>query len=267
MEIAVVINVHSKPNVVMDTIESIRHYMTDDILLVIDGASTDFKKLELPVKKLEGFRHNCPRAPYRNVALGLQTVSEVYPNADWYCYLEYDCLVTSKRFLPNLQLADEKNIWMMGSDGRLDDKTMPLVSALIGSEFKSIYYLLGACQFFSKKFMTKLNEIDYFNRFLSVTNGFSDGFFPAYTGYDISEHMYPSLARHFGGNVGVFATYDMQAGRWHGSHKVFPIRWKPELDPVTENFPEASIMHPLKSYDHPIRVYHRERRRDAIRAT
>jgi hypothetical protein len=172
--------------------------------------------------------------------------------------VEYDVLFASDRFRKNLEIADKKDVWMLGNDGHVDDKQLPLIESLVGSKFRSTYYLLGCCQFFSWKFLAKLQEIDFFERFLFLTNQFSPGVFPAYGGYDISEHLYPTLCRHFGGAVGVFATWDR--GKWHGAYRHFPMRWRPELDPETENFAEASILHPLKNYNHPIRAYHRERR-------
>lgn len=261
MKIATVLNIHSNPPVVLDTLDSIMRYMTKDVLVVIDGASKDFQGVKLPAKSVAGFHHGCGKSPYRNVALGLKIIGEMCREVDWYCYIEYDCLVTSDRFKKNLELADQMGIWMLGNDGHVDDIPLPLIAPLVGG-FKSTYYLLGCCQFFNKKFMDKLLEINFFDRFLNLTNAFSEGFVPYYTGYDISEHLYPTLARHFGGHIGVFATYERD--RWHGSYEVFPIRWRPDLDPETENFPNASIMHPLKSYDHPIRVFHRERRKNVV---
>ena len=262
MKIATVLNVHADPKCIIDTLDSIFTYMTEDVIVVVDGAKwADFKDVDLPVTTLSGFRHGCFKAPYRNVALGLKSVTEMYPTHDWYCYIEYDALVASSRFKENLKMADEKDVWMLGNDGHVDDKEMPLIESLVGGKFKSIYYLIGCCQFFGKKFIDKLRGINFFERFLHLTNDFSAGYFPKYEGYDISEHMYPTLCRHFGGNVGVFATYDYGKHDWHGAYEYFPIRWKPELDPESDSFPHASIMHPLKEFDHPFRKEHRERRK------
>jgi len=261
MKIATVLNAHAEPNTIIDTLESIFTYMTEDVIVVVDGAKwDDFKDVDIPATKMCGFRHGCKKAPYRNVALGLKSLTDTYLDADWYCYIEYDALVTSSRFKENLKMADEKGIWMLGNDGHVDDKDMPIIESLAGGNFKSIYYLIGCCQFFNKKFIDKLREINFFDRFLHLTNDFETGYFPKYEGYDISEHMYPTLCRHFGGNIGVFATYDYVKEEWHGSSEYFPIRWKPDLDSESE-FPNASIMHPLKDFDHPFRKEHRERRK------
>lgn len=259
MEIATLLNVHSHPDAILDTIDSIQTFVGDKILVLIDGAKwKEFEAVPLPVPKLEGFYHNKPKSPYRNVALGLSTLVDTY-DADWYLYCEYDVLFTSPRFRSNLKMAEEKGVWMLGNDGHVDDVNMPLIQALIGEPLKGAYYLLGCCQFFHRDYMDKLRSINFFDRLLNMTCSFTDGFFPYYNGYDLSEHMYPTLCRHFGGNVGVFASYD-ENGKWHGAYEYFPCRWRPELDFETENFPDASIMHPLKTYDHPIRAHHRERR-------
>jgi hypothetical protein len=260
MNLALLLNVHENSPVVIDTLESIFTYATKDVLVLVDGVAwNQFNQFDFPVSLMCGFKHGCPKSPYRNMALGLKMLAENWPDADWYCYTEYDVLFTSDRFKKNLEIADKMGVWMLGNDGRLDDKEMPLIEAMLGSKFKSYYYLLGACQFFSREFMQKMVDMNFFDRLLSLTNQFTEGYMPGYCGYDVSEHLYPSLCRHLGGNVGVFASYD-QTGKWHGHYKQFPIRWRPSLDPETENFTEASIMHPLKNYDHPIRTLQRELR-------
>ena len=262
MEIATLLNAHGETNLIIDTLDSIFAHVTENVLVLIDGAAwDDFKDVELPAPKVCGLKHGIPKAPYRNVALGLDLLAEMWPDADWYCYTEYDVLFTSPRFKYNLEMADERDVWMLGNAGRVDDFTLPFVEAMVNEKFDSVYYMLGCCQFFSSKFIKKLLEIQFFERLLSYTNGFDAGYFPGYAGYDISEHLYPTLCRHFGGNVGVFATWDDFREQWHGSYRYFPMRWKPELDFETENYPEASIMHPLKTYEHPIREFHRERRK------
>lgn len=258
MKIATILSVHNNPKLALDTLESILHYMTDDVLVLVDGATDEFDDVPLPVHKMKGFKHGLSKSPYRNVALGLKTIREMFPDHDWYCYMEYDCLVTSLRFKYNLEMADDRDIWMLGADGHVDDKAIPIVESMLGKPFRSSYYLLGACQFFSKWFMQHLDDFKFFERFLAATNDMTEGFMPGYHGYDVSEHLYPSLCREFGGNIGVFSTWEAGEEKWHGGYKVFPIRWKPDLDPETENWEEASIMHPIKDYDHPIRKHHRK---------
>jgi len=264
MKIAALLNVHTPDKVIIDTLESIFCYLTRDVLVLIDGASeSKFKDFDLPVPSVVGFKHGCPKSPYRNVALGLKCLYESNPEADWYCYTEYDVLFTSSRIRSQLLMADEMDVWMLGNDGHVDEVTLPLVSSLVGEPLKQSYYLLGCCQFFRNKYLRKLYEIDFFDRFLNLTNEFTEGYMPCYSGYDVSEHLYPSLCRHFGGNIGVLASYD-EMGRWHGAYQYYPVRWRPELNPETEEFPDASIMHPLKNYDHPFREEHRKIRKELI---
>ena len=248
MKIATVMNVHADIPCVLDTIDALKTYVTEDILVLVDGVAWDkFKNVDLGVAKVKGFPHGKPKSPYRNVALALSTLIDLFPNHDWYHYTEFDVLFCSDRFKKSLKLAEEMKVWMLGNDGHVDSVNMQLVEALIKDKFKSNYYLIGCCQFFHKDFINKLKEINFFEKFLNLTNSFSDGYFPLFNAYDISEHMYPTLCRHFGGNIGVFAHYD-EYGNWHGSYKIFPVRWKPEINPETENFAEASIMHPIKTF-------------------
>ena len=259
MEIAAVINTHCDTCLTQDTVESVLSYVTDNVLVIVDAASWECwgKDLEIDVPKISGFYHGVTKAPYRNVALGMNQLIQTYDECEWYVYLESDVLFTSSRFKDNLKMADEKGVWMLGNDGHVDDKEMPLIESLVGGKFKSIYYLIGCCQFFGKKFIDKLRSINFFERFLHLTNNFSPGYFPKYEGYDISEHMYPTLCRHFGGNIGVFATYDYGKLKWHGSYEYFPMRWNPDLN-VEEVGPKASIAHPVKKFSHPVRIYHRK---------
>lgn len=263
MELAVAISAHpEKPEVVVDTIDSILVHGTDKILMVVDAVGWDrYKDVPMPCHKLEGFHYGCARAPYRNVALSLSVLTDTWPDCEWYIYCDYDVLFASDRFKKNLIMAEEKDIWMMGNDGHVDVQAMPLIQAMLGEELKNSYYLLGCLHFYHRKFINKLKEINFFERFLTLTSGFGNGFFPFYSGYDLSEHMYPTLCRHFGGNIGVFASYDGVDKKWHGSGEIFPMRWKPEINAETENFLDASIYHPIKAFDHPIRVQHRERRK------
>jgi len=265
MKIATVLSAHTDPKLVSDTLDSILHYMTDDVLLSVDGISREFDDIEFPVYTMKGFKHGIPRSPYRNVALSLSSLFDIYPKHDWYCYMEYDCLVTSERFKANLKMADEKHVWMLGCDGHIDDHRIPPMETILKQPVKKCYYLLGACQFFSGSFMRRLKEINFFEQFLELTNRYPEGEVPGYNGYDVSEHMYPSLARQFGGNIGVFSTWDAGERKWHGSHEVFPIRWQPEIDFETENFKDASIIHPLKTYTHPLREFHRKVRYESKR--
>lgn len=238
MQIVTILNVHDHLDLVLDTLESITTYVSEDVLVVVNGKAKEFT---LPFYKLEGVEQKTARAPYVNVALGLMYAYELYPNSDWYCYTEWDGVFCSDAFKKTLEIADQQNVWMMGTNGRIDYAELPLIEALIGEQFRSVYYMLGACLFFNKTYMKKLKEMDFFNKFVNLCNGSTENF-PKYQGYDISEHMYPTIARHLGGNLGVFSTYD---NGWHGDYKSFPVRWKPDIEEV--DYDRVNFVHPLKT--------------------
>ena len=75
--------------------------------------------------------------------------------------------------------------------------------------------------------------------------------------YCFGEHLYPTLADKFGGKVEQFAWWNDQFRFWRGNFQKYPMRGGPELDPKLEDFRGATIMHPLKKHDHPIREIRR----------
>lgn len=268
MKVACLVHTHGKPDVTWDTIDSIRAYMTEDILLLVDGVGWHhFDTQNAPVGLLKGFPHGLPKAPYRNVTLGLLALIQHYPDSDWYAYLEYDALVGSSAFKCDLEDAGSKNIWLVGNDYREREERkvqFPLIEVMLGEKFQEIVYLLGAVLFLNKSFAMKLIESKFLERFLYYTNDFREGYFPGYHGpaaWDITEHLLPTLAKHWGGNVTQFAKWRAESNMWvAGNYRRYPIRWRPDLRMIPEEYLQASIMHPLKSYDHPIREFCRQKR-------
>jgi hypothetical protein len=268
MEITCIVHTHGEPNLTMDTIDSVRTYMTDQVLLLVDGAGWhNFNPQIHNVNMLKGLYHGYPRAPYRNIILGLLAATQNWPNSDWYCYLEYDCLIGSSIFKKDLDLANKSNIWLLGNDFREKEERkvqLTWLESMLKTKFQEIVYLLGAVLFYNKKFIKKCIEENFFERFLYYTNDFTQGFFPGYHGgaaWDLTEHMMPTLAKHWGGKVTQFAKWCQTTRTWiGGNYKRYPIRWKPDLFLVEHEYLQAAIMHPLKSYNHPIREYHREKR-------
>jgi len=267
MKIATILSVHTGPEVVMDTLDSIRTWVGDRVMVMVDGAHWDWAaNMEMPAAKLQGFYHNLPKSPYRNVTFGLMNAQRLWPNMDWYCFCEYDVLFTSSAFKEDLESAAQRGVWMLGNDYREGKIKFPLLEAMMKTKFDGSKYLLGACLFHRGDFLRKLAEINFFDRFLTWTNSFSGGFFPDYDiqgGYDIVEHLYPTLAHHFGGKVEEFAHYERYSflgPYWAGRYRKYPMRWIPEIDPETEHFPEATIFHPLKDCSHPIRQFNKIKR-------
>lgn len=262
MQIATVLNAHSDIKCTVDTLDSIKTYVGENILVVIDGKYWNkWKNLPIPAYKLKGFYHGYPKSPYRNMALGLKKITNLHPNSDWYLYTEPDCLFTSSEFKKSLKHANLQDIWMLGNNGRQEKnkQELSLIEAIIKEKIKTYHYMLGCCMFFCNEFMEILNNIDFFDKLINISNHFTQGYFPFYKGYDLSEHLYPTLATHFGGDIGTFASWDETKRTWSGSYRKFPMRWQPQLD-KSENFKETSIAHPIKDYMHPIRQLHRKRR-------
>jgi hypothetical protein len=262
MDLAVVLNIHNDSDVVFDTIDSVLAWMTDKVLVIVDGVSWNkVKNTKFQVYKLEGFYHACQRAPYRNITLGLKEAFNLWPNSHWYCYMEYDCLVASDAFKAYLEAADRQKIWCLGNDHRVSNIQFPLLEKIIKNPIVESHYLLGACVFHHHDFLESLMEVDFFSRFLSYTNDFSQGFFPEYEEYDFGEHLFPTLAHQFGGDVRELAKWaqDIKSGYW----KHFPIRFRPEFNKITD-VKDASIIHPVKNYDNPIRVLCREQRQGKL---
>ena len=263
MKIATILNAHGNTELVSDTVDAIRTWVSKDVLMVVDDVAWKSwgETVALPVYKLQGFLHDFDHAPYRNLTLGLKAISDLWPDCDWYCYCEYDVLFTSSAFKDDLAKAKKDNIWCLGSNFKEGDMKFELLEKIIKEKIDSSQYLLGCCVFYSGEFIKKLKQIDFFNRFLAYTNDFSEGFFPFYEiqgGYDFGEHLYPTLAKHYGGGIKEFSYWHQNFAHWNGDFKKYPLRWKPELT-WEDNFKEASIMHPVKAYD-AIRWFHRVNR-------
>ena len=196
MEIAAVTVIHDKINVVKDTLDSVRRYMTEKIIVVADpfplykrlptpaklggnncdvyvGDNELFKDGSLPAYVVKGLKHNYYRAPYRNIMLGLQTAAKFW-HADWFCVMDYDCLVVSDSFKDVLS----NDYWIMGNDCRENDLKFPLLESLVNLKFSKSHYVLGCFYFINGEFVRKLEDIDFFNKFFCLTNELKSGFFP-----------------------------------------------------------------------------------------
>jgi len=259
MKVSVVLGTHENSDVFRDTLESVRHYWTNDVLVVVDGLSWgQFDNCDF--MRIQGFNHGKKSAPVRNVALGMMKAWEIWGDtADWYCYMEYDCLVGSKL---QLEQCKEMGFWIMGNDRRLIAERLPFLEVFAKSKL-DVHYLLGCGMFLSSEFMKALAADNFFERFLNFTNFFIQTInLESAAGkkmmvYDLSEYMYPTLAAHYGGKVGELAAWD--GIQWRGNSDSYPMRYKPEIteeDPVRS----ACMLHPLKSFDSPVRAFHREKR-------
>lgn len=267
MKIAAIVSTHGSPDVTMDTVASVNYYMTNDVVLLVDGAGWHhfYPKYSDNVCMLKGLYHNYPRSPYRNIVLGLMSAAKQWPDHDWYTYIEYDALVGSSSFKKDLELAAKSGVWLLGNDYR-EKQTVkfPLIELMLKTKFEEVVYLLGAVLFYHKNFIKKLMADNFLDRFLFYTNEFKNGFFPGYVGpaaYDLIEHLMPTLAKHWGGKVCQLAKWSQKFGTWvGGNYRRYPIRWQPDLFFVEHEYLQSAIMHPLKTFDHPVREFHRTKR-------
>ena len=261
MNITAILNAYDVP-VTLDTLDSVRYHMTDQVLVLVDGVIWhSFDNVELPAYRLKGFNHGWYKSSYRNIILSLLTAYRNFPTTDWYCYLEHDCLITSSKFKKDLIEAEKHNIWCLGADFRRNQEVnLSYLEKIIKEELREQVYLLGVCVFYHKSFIKLAVENEFFEKFLFYTNEFKNGFFPFYTAWDLTEHVLPSMVVHYGGAISQLAAFNEECKKWTGNYRRYPIRYRPDIEYDTELFLQASIVHPLKKYADPIRDFHRAKR-------
>jgi hypothetical protein len=259
MQIAAVLHVHENTELVLDTLDALRTWVTKDVLVVVDGKYWRRwgRKIELPAYKLEGFKHGHFVASYRNHVLGMMHAAKLWPDADWYLHTEYDTLFASDSFKQDLEESEKDGAWCVGMTHQKDSFRLLLLEALLNTSINDYHYLIGCCHFYKSDLIKKMVELNFFNRFLNLTNGFSIGRFPGFEKYCLMEYLFPTLAALWGGKVKELAHWTEHFGG--GEYKKYPVRFRPELT-WKENFPQASIFHPLKELNAPIRQYHQRKR-------
>jgi hypothetical protein len=261
MKSVAIIGAHENSLVLKDTIASVEHYLTKEILLVVDGINGS--QFEDNDRILKGFPHGRPQAPYRNVCLGLMEAWNKWGDVpDWYCYVEYDCLFGSHEIRNHLGKAKEMDFWILGNDFRKEKNRIPILDHFFKSKLNPCYFL-GCCVFYNSKFIRALAKDNFFERFLYFTN-FYDGPIIMVDNngkkqlvYDISEFLYPTMAVAYGGKISELACW--KEGSWTGNAEFYPMRFRPDLD-EKDSFKNACVMHPLKNIESPLRQYHRNKR-------
>lgn len=258
MDIVIILVVRENVSTLLDTIEAVNNWVTDKVLVIVDGAAARWgNKIKIPAHKKIGLRHEYHRGPYRNYTLGFSSALEEWPEADWYCKIDYDTLFVSDDFKQDLEV--DSDVWCIGNDYRNMNLTLPFLEKIVGEEISVGSYLLGSCVFCKGDFIRLLGKKDFFNRLLFYTNDFYNGFFPGYEEHSFEEYLYPTLASHYGGKIKELACWKEDFSCWKGNFRRYPMRWQPSLG-LHENFPEASIMHPIKESDHPIRIRRKRER-------
>ena len=273
MKIAAIVMTHGKPDVTFDTVDSVRTWLTDDIMLVVDKKGWHHFNNRDPqgCELLEGYTHGISRSPYRNYTLGLMNTYRRWPDHDWYFYVEYDVLVASHWIKKDLEAAQRKGVSFLGCDYRIQDMTFPLLADILGAgSFQKGHYFLGCCHFIANGFVRQLEERGFFERFLERTAEFKVGEFPGYGRHAFEEELMPTMCVHLGGKVQELSCWKggdkgIEKDKWRGAGTRYPVRYTPEIV-AREVYPDASIIHPLKSFDHPIRVHYRKNRERIKRA-
>ena len=245
MKIAAVVHGFKAPEVLFDTVDSIEFWMTDKIQVLIDGANWEaFENYPTSYQVIKGLVHGYHKSPYRNQLFGLQTLYERYPDEDFYCWIEYDCLVMSDWFKQDLQRG-----WCYGTNHRKGEWKWdtPLLTNILDEPIKEKHYFIGNIMFFANAFLFKLKAINFFNQLIDVTTEVEKGEFPGYDGYSFEEELLPSIANlWYPGSVVPLAPWERYACRWKPSLKVEEL-------PAT-----STIAHPIKDYNDPIRKYYRK---------
>jgi hypothetical protein len=261
MQVVTILNSHADTELTVNTIESIKRWVGNDLFVLIDGATWDSwgKDAPLNAPKLQGLYHNSAVSPHRNLTMALQQALKMWPNADWYCLTEYDTLFGNNSFKEDLEAADKRGVWMIGNDYRVEKYDLSFLEAMFKIKLPLTHYLLGCCVFLNAKFVKKLNEINFFNTFLNWTNPFEKGHIPYFKGYSFVEHLFPTLADYYGGKIEQFACWKGGMFNWIGNFKRYPMRFDPELDPIIECFKEMAIAHPIKDLTHPFRMMYKKK--------
>jgi hypothetical protein len=272
--------------VINDTLESIRKYMTKDVVVLMDGWS-DIER-HINGRVISGLCQGCRGGSHPNRMFGLSNLLECYPDADWYCWFEYDALVASSDFKEDLHKASDDD-WVLGFCVASIPFDLPVLPVIFKREIKSLTYALGAVSFFRGDFIRQLdrdNMFEWVNNSMTVFQGATQGVgvqkLPgvvlAKELYDFGEYVMGTLAAGYGKNIASLSHWNMlqynkQLWRcngiqdyvaleryWYGNHEKYPIRWKPALTQAENVIGISSILHPLKQYDDPIRQFYREQR-------
>ena len=279
MDIATITLAHDKIEVVADTLDSLHSYMSNKNLVVVDEAGwerCDWQSLKAVVEK--GYYHNFRQGPYRNSALGIWRAAQLWPDVKWYCYFEYDALVLNEGYKKELAQAEKDGCLIVGNEYTTDEFDLPLLEKILTESVTKVYHLGGFCQFMHRDMVQGLMKRGFFERFLEATKGFENGYFPREKGKmpAFEEELWATLAGYLGGgpaSIRELAGWDgmfvwdggASEPRYnvsHGDWRKFPMRFRPEIG-ADEVFPETSLVHPVKDFDHPVRASARAARRAA----
>lgn len=261
MKIASILNVHDHMDLVLDTLDSIQTWMTEDVLVIVDGKNwnkfeNDLGKFK-PNQVFRGFDHGHYASPYRNIALALKTLYKSYPEHTWYCYCEYDVIFLNDKFKQDLEISDAG---VIANDIRWKKTDVSKhFQEVVGSSPSIGCTMLGCCVFYSHACVKQFVDSGVLDRLIDSTADVKRGKFDGYLGYAFEEFFFPTVASMMGSKV-------EESGRWHDrrgwTNRKYLMRFKPNIE-IDEIDNTSSILHPCKNSfaDCKIRQFYAEERK------
>ena len=255
MDIVTIINAHNNPALLKNTIDSVRRWVTDKIIVVIDAAGWYlFSNFKCPenTELVKGVYHNCYRSPYKNIAIGLNYAYAKYPKADWYNYIESDVMYLNDLFKEDLRAkSDHTDLGFIQRTGKQGDQW--LVEKIFQKKLP-VYFMLGAIHFYSHSCISQLVGIDFFSKVLEETKQYSGAAFPNFSHYAVEEVIYPTASAVFG-RIGNLGNYDntICKSSYGNICERYAVRFTPEIS-EKEVTAFTSIAHPLKNMQRRINI-------------
>lgn len=244
MKIAAILNVHDYLDLVLDTLDSIHTWVTDDAIVLVDGKHWDKFEPHLNEFKdgqiFKGLDHGHYSSPFRNIALALKISYEKYPNHDWHAYTEYDLLFVKDSFKEDLKNSTAD---VIANDVRWKKTNVSsLFEDIVGNAPQNGCTMLGCCVFYRGSYIKELVERGILDRLIDLTKDLKKGRFPGYTGYAFEEFFFPTVAENMGFKV-------EQSGFWSEKkgwlNKKYLARFKPNIE-MNEIDSTTAIIHPCK---------------------
>ena len=239
------INVHDNPELIRKNIDLLKRNVTDNIVLLVEKSAYQNWPIEdfNDVIVIEGFKHNFPRNPYKNVLFNLKHTYERFPNSDWYVFTEFDNFIVSEKFKNDFQYINE-NYSLITTDFREVHCEDTLFSNSLEMKFEKFYCMLGCCYFIKKNLMEALYH-QVFEKFLTFTSLMPEGFYPNFNQYDVAEVLIPTICMHNKFDVLNLCRFTEEEFEWKGMGKKYAMRFRPNIH-FSELSKKTCIVHPVK---------------------
>jgi len=161
MKIVTALYTHYDDDMTLDTLDSIKTWMTEDVIVILDGANTHNYKERIKDTIIKvGLPHGSAKSTHKNMALSIDHLHSQWPDADWYCFIEPDVILLNDSYKKELNEG-----WVRGTDYRDNPWDLPLLNEIVEFEVPIGCYFIGCIQFLHNDFVKKLYEMDFFNRF------------------------------------------------------------------------------------------------------